>query len=443
MRDKGEEDMKTLFILFAARRYWTEDADLQRAFEEIKENWQGEQNRFLLSVDGSGLADVTLAADEIPVLIPLSGAIQPYVLQAARQFASHSPLGILLYAAYVQGNVSAWAEEQMLLRNAAPTIMDTWSVLRQEIDAMELVLSREDLARRLEILGAYLKIRRSKLLLIGETEPWVVSASRVMGEYEALGPEIVRAPQSEVRELYERVTVEEADSFCQKYKNNAECIVEPTDEDIRNAGRMVCALLKMLEKYEADGMAIACFNLLSTGTTACLGVSYINDCTDKVAACEGDLDSALSMLIMKCFTKTKVWMANPGLHPGGVVNFSHCTAPICVDGVEERPFVVRSHHESGIGASLQVDMPLDRKVTAFRISAANGKATVQTGISVPGDHESCCHTQMYVRFEDFDGYLQTALGCHQVFCYEDIADRLVDLSRMLGLEVWQPESKKG
>ena len=122
-------------------------------------------------------------------------------------------------------------------------------------------------------------------------------------------------------------------------------------------------------------MAIACFNLLSLGTTSCLGVSYINDCTAQMAACEGDLDSAVTMLMMKRLTDTKPWMANPGLHPKGIVNFSHCTAPLAVDGRQDCPYILRSHHESGIGVSLQVEIPGSVRLTACRVSGVWGTFT--------------------------------------------------------------------
>ena len=74
--------------------------------------------------------------------------------------------------------------------------------------------------------------------------------------------------------------------------------VEPTEEDLWNASRMAFALVTLMEQYDAKAAALACFNLLRTGTTACLGVSYINNSTDMCVSCEGDADSAITMLLM-------------------------------------------------------------------------------------------------------------------------------------------------
>ena len=42
---------------------------------------------------------------------------------------------------------------------------------------------------------------------------------------------------------------------------------------------------------------------------------------------------------------------------------------------------------------------------------------------------------MYVRFDDMAHYLDTVLGCHQVFAFEDISDRLHRIADIFGLRV--------
>ena len=98
-------------------------------------------------------------------------------------------------------------------------------------------------------------------------------------------------------------------------------------------------------------------------------------------------------------------------------------------------YVLRSHHESGIGVSLQVEMPANRTITACRISNEAADMTIHKGTSLPGKYETACRTQMYVRLDDMEHYLDTALGCHQVFAFEDITKRLQGIARMFGLHV--------
>jgi hypothetical protein len=139
--------------------------------------------------------------------------------------------------------------------------------------------------------------------------------------------------------------------------------------------------------------------------------------------------------LVKKLTSTKLWMANPGLQPDGTINFSPCTAPLCCIGSEPLPCTLRSHHESGIGVSVQVELPIGQTVTACRISDEAGSMTIHRGVSVAGPYETACRTQMHVQLEDYPHYLRTALGCHQVFAFEDISDRLRKIAELFGLKI--------
>ena len=417
------------FVFFAASRYWEDFQQLLKSFEEWKGLLHPLATECRLIVDGKNMESLIPETNDILIIVPMSGAVQKDILQAAEKFDA-----VVLYAGYVQGNASEQTTRLMTKYNAAPTLMDSWGVLRKRNKKTLLALHQKDLERKLRTIAAFQSLQKAKLLLIGEPEPWVVSVSRDLDDYRKLGLEIVQIAQQEVAELYAHTTEEEGNQYFEKYKQGAQACIRPCGVDLKNAARMAAALMKTLVKYQADGLALACFNLLSLGTTSCLGVSYINDCTDKIAACEGDLDSAVTMLMLKRLTHTKVWMANPGLHPDGIINFSHCTAPLSVDGKSDYPFILRRHHESGIGVSLQVEMPVNLRLTACRISGVWGTYTVQRAVAEKGPREECCHTQLYVRFDDFNQYLKTALGCHQVFCFEDVAEDFAQLAEWVGLK---------
>jgi hypothetical protein len=423
--------MRTVFAFFAARRYWTDETMLKNAYTELSKQVASLSDECYLITDEEGLAQLKPAANDVLVVVPMSGAVQILILSAAKRYSC-----VAIYAGYIKGNASAAITERMLMYNAAPTVMDSWGVLRRDHSRTLLALDSDQLEKVLRVFKAWDYIHGSKVILVGEMEPWVISPSRDMSYYtERLGITIEKVPQQEVADLYRSMPDSEGLKYYNKYKTNATKIAEPTDEDIKNASRMAAALEKTMENHNASGMAIACFNLLSVGTNACLGVSYINDCTDKIAACEGDMDSLCTMMIMKKLTSARLWMANPGLHPDGTINFSHCTAPLNANGLGDCPFSLRSHHESGIGVSLQVDFPIGQRITACRISDNASKMTIHSGVSVPGEYETCCRTQCYVKLDDYQHYLNTVLGCHQVIAFEDITEELKMEASLLGLEV--------
>lgn len=418
--------MKTVYAFFAARRYWKDEAALQAAYTELSA-LAGDCPHCLITESDPPVPP----AGDCLVAVPMSGAVQQNILDAAARYDS-----LVLYGAYIRGNASPAVCERMLYNNAAPTLMDTWAVLRRSRERAVLALNPAQLADKLQVLGAYYHVKGARLLKIGNTEPWVVSNADSTEVYtRQLGVQILPVAQSELAALYRAATDADGQKYYDWFVGQSRGRKEPTEADLRNAARMAWALVTLLDKYDADGCALACFNLLQTGTTVCLGVSYLNDCTDKVAACECDMDSAVTLLAMKKLTAAKLWMANPGLQPDGSVNFSHCTGPVCLLGSAPQPYVLRSHHESGIGVALQIEMPVGRTVTACRISDNVTKMTIHRGVTVAGPYEPACRTQMHLRLEDPAHYLNTALGCHQVFAFEDITGKLADLAGLFGLEV--------
>lgn len=418
--------MKNVYLFFAAGRYWPDAEKLQAVYRELADR---------IAQDGTSVLYVDELQGEFPegdcaILVPLSGAVQRLILQASGTYEC-----CILYGAYVRGNASEESLNAMLYANAAPTLMDSWAVTHRTRKTALLALNEEELAYKKEILAAYHYVRGARILKIGETEPWVISNAACAEAYcERFGVEIVPVRQQEVVEIYEGTSEQDGALYRDYFVSNSQGCKEPDERDICNASRMAAALTALMDRYEADGAAIACFDLLRTGTNMCLGVSYINDCTDRFISCECDMDSAVTMLMMKQLTKGRLWMANPGLHPDGTVNFSHCTGPIHVMG-NACPCVLRSHHESGIGVSLQIDYPIGARVTACRVSDNASKITIQMGTSVEGAYEPCCRTQMHVRFDDFEHYLDTALGCHQVFAFEDIGKKMRSLADLLDLTI--------
>lgn len=350
--------MKLVYAFFAAERYWPERKKLESLYQELCHRLHCENCATLQMAQHPA----SLPIGDCLVIIPLSGAVQRQILSAAKQF----PVSVL-YGAYISGNASQENCQGMLRANAAPTLMDTWAVLRRENRGTLLALNEGELDECLSVAESYCHVRGATVLKIGETEPWVVSTPSDPSCYrERFGVKIQHVPQEELETLFRETSHAQAAPYYTWFTKNSQKIVEPTEEDLWNCARMAYALVTLMETYQANAAALACFNLLRTGTTACLGVSYINDCTDLCVSCEGDMDSAITMLLMKKLTKTRLWMANPGLHPDGVINFNHCTSPIhCQE--HACPCILRSHHESGIGVSLQVTMPVEQWVTALSL----------------------------------------------------------------------------
>ena len=416
--------MKPLYAFFAARRYWPRPEAAARAMEALLAKMPGGGEDRLFWDD----QPLSLPRADLIVLAPLSGGVQSQMLSAASVCPS-----AVVYASYMRGNSDREAEEGMLRANAAPAFMDTWAVLRRSHPHCRAALTPNDLAHLLRLHGALLSVRSARILQIGERENWVVSTAASRETYQALlGVEIVPVFLDEVESRFRAATRDEAQPYRDWFISHSQSIMEPTQDDIWAASRMAFSLDALLTDYAASGAALSCFRLLSTGVNMCLAVSWANDRTPRFVSCEGDMDSAVTMLMMKKLARGRLWMANPALYPDGLIHFSHCTAPICLLG-EPLPTILRSHHESGIGVSLQVDIPAGLTATLCRVSGERGEYTVQRGVTVPGPYLPACRTQSWIRLDDMDHYVSTALGCHQVISFEDMEEDFSALASGLGL----------
>lgn len=416
--------MKSLILFFASSRYWPDETELARVYAALCARFPGENT--LLVTDESALSH--LPENATAVLIPLSGGVQRLMLQAARRLSFSA-----LYVSYAPETVGEEAAALCLARNAAPALMDCWGVLRRSGRTI-LVRDEAALLRTLRVFAAAVRLRSAKLLHIGGVEPWVVSNAAADAYTRALGVEIKWVSQDEIAARFRETSNLEAMPYQAHFAQNARDVIEPCTNTQRLAARMSAALVKTLDAHKADGMALSCFRLLDEGVNCCLGVSYINEMTPCIASCEGDMDSALTMLMVKSLTGKAGFMANPALCAQDTVHFSHCTLPLDVCGAP-LSYVLRSHHESGIGVSIQADIPAGLAVTACRYAGAENALTLSRGVTAPGAYRAACRTQTYVKLDDFDRYVDTALGCHQVLAFADIREEMQLLARVLDIRV--------
>ena len=410
-----------MIALFFSTKYWPDSREIEQAVASVE---KALSQKVVTVVDGD--LSVLPSPGEFLVVVPCSGSVQPDILTACHGFSR-----VALFASYVEGNFDLSLTDRFLSRNAGPTLMDVYAVLKRT-RAVRLLKTTGALQTYLQAEDAASRIRNARIALVEKPEPWVISVPRDFSLYQKrLGVDILSIPHDELLGRYRGVTHRDAQKIYAYFKEGATEICEPTDPDIQNASRMAVAMLQLLADYHCDGMAVACFDLIKrAGINPCLGVSYINGETPYFAACEGDVDSAVTMLFLRALSCPAPWMANPSLQPDDSVNFAHCTAPICGN-----PFRLRNHHETGIGASPQVEYSVGLPLTLCRYGGQEHALTLQRGRSIPGRYEPNCRTQLRVQLENPTHYLNTVLGCHQVLTFDDNLPLITELASILGIPV--------
>jgi hypothetical protein len=136
---------------------------------------------------------------------------------------------------------------------------------------------------------------------------------------------------------------------------------------------------------------------------------------------------------------------------------AHCVAATQMEGPDgpRARYIIRSHLEDDRGASLQVRMPVGRKLTMARLVGPD-QMLLATGDAVDSPlHEWGCRTKLTMKVEHIEKFLENwSSGLHRVVFYGDhtqdvrrfcrfarvqvLHEGVDDLHKVEGLE-WRPQ----
>ncbi len=361
-----------------------------------------------------------------PLLMVLSGATQRWVLSVAKA-SKHSLLwwyfpGDGLFAEPVEQTI-----RQIVARNALPAVMDCWAHLRNRNVQIEKVFDPSTLQEKSRLLSAVEQVRATRLLIVGYTQQWVVSASVDERRMEdRLGIQSIHVGLEELFSEYRAIPRDPGvTEFVDDYMKSADECREPAAEKVADAYCLYLALKRLLERYHANALAISCFSLVKQlGVTSCLALSLLNDEACMIAACEGDLDAAVSMAVGKAVSGRPVFMGNPVYHLDNTLDIVHCTAPRKLTGDAKTRFTVRSHHETGMSVAQRIEVPEQQRVTLFRIGNEFSEATLFSADFIDNPDEDTCRTQFRFRIDSSHKRITESLGCHHMVIFGDYVTEL-------------------
>ena len=382
-------------------------------------------------IDGPEGAEAMPGGD-MAVVVPMSGGVQPWIEALAPRFRA-----VALWPAYVPGTLDHPDTALLLERNAAPASIEMISLLRRTHRLAVWAKSAESVAETWLAVRAAARLGRARIVQIGGPEPWVRSCARDTAVYtDRLGLGFISIDLETLCERYRTIEPDRNSvvALVEDWMGAAEAIAEPDRDAVVEACRLKVAVDEIVDEHDADGVVIACFALIGAlGTTACVTLSMLNDDPRYLGTCEGDLDSAATMALIKSLTGGVPWMANPVVGRDDEIVLAHCTAPrtVCAPGCGYR---LRSHHESGLGVSPEVDLPEDGPITLVRIGDDARAMSLVVGTLRPLQRACTCRTQARVALPSLDRFLETSLGCHQVALFGDHARVLTAARRVLGLE---------
>ncbi|MGQ9589723.1 MAG: hypothetical protein ACUVYA_05440 [Planctomycetota bacterium] len=301
-----------------------------------------------------------------------------------------------------------------------------------------------DLERAAGLLRAAAWIRQSRIHVRGA--PQGTSAACSAEPVKArLGATLVPITWERMMEVFRKIDPKAAEAEAEEYWiGQARKIVEPTRDEIIDSAKLYLATREIM--IEEKAQAIASSHCMGT-PRGCLTFSKLND-LGFVGACEGDMDSTLTMLLFAYAFRVPGFITDPVIDvaKNAVVHF-HCTSATKMDGPrgERLPFVIRNQTDSKGGVSLEVENRVGQVVTCAKLVNLDTMLAVSGPIIETSTSPMACRTQFAQRvpnarrlFLDWgegviDGGVMTLL--HRVVFYGDHMHALEDLGSLVGFKV--------
>lgn len=272
---------------------------------------------------------------------------------------------------------------------------------------------------------------------------------------ERLGVELVAIEDGRYDEALGNVDENAAEAVAKQWLDEAERTVEPTREDVVKAARASLTLDKLIAESRAHGLCVGtCMGWLPRGFP-CLGFSRLND-RGIPAACDGDMDCLLTMLIFQYALNQPGFLGNAGSvdTAKNAFHLSHCSAPLRMEGPAgpRAPYLLRRHAEVRGGAVTEVHYRIGQNVTFTKLIHLNTLLVFTGKIvavpEVPRGTERGCRTEIVAEVNDAEKLLHNwgggALGAsatdyyaslHRVAYYGDHTRSLRHLAHLMGLKV--------
>ena len=206
-----------------------------------------------------------------------------------------------------------------------------------------------------------------------------------------LGADLVTIKNEQILELAKSIDPKDAEAEAERYWiKPAIGILEPTRQEIVDSAAYYLAVKKLMIEEKAQGIcSAACMG----NPRGCLTFSKLND-MGLVGACEGDIDSTLTMLLFAHAFRTPGFITDPVVDEAknALVQF-HCTSFTQRPDGSRMPFLIRNQTDSGGGVALQVQWQVGEPVTMAKLVNLDTMLAVPGKITETGVSPLACRTQ--------------------------------------------------
>jgi len=244
------------------------------------------------------------------------------------------------------------------------------------------------------------RLRQTKILVIRGPQGTAAACSADQVK-KRLGTEMIPISIRQTMDAHKAVDLKEAEAEAQEYWiSKAKKIVEPKPEEIVNSARFYLAVKKLMIEHGAR--AVTSSNCMGAPAKGCLTFSKLND-MGLVGACEGDMDSTLTMLMFQYAFGIPGFISDPVFDTAqdALIHF-HCTCTTKMDGPQSKrmPFTIRTQSDSERGVALDVEQRIGQEVTCAKFINLDAML-ISTGKIFKITHDELgCRTQFWTKVAD-------------------------------------------
>jgi hypothetical protein len=301
-----------------------------------------------------------------------------------------------------------------------------------------------DLDRAVGLLRVPARMKQTRIFAVGGLRGTAAARSAEQVK-QALGAEIVNVPNARILEVAKGIEPAAAEAEAEQYWiSQARRIVEPKRPEIIDSARYFLAVRKLM--IEERAQAVASSHCMGN-PRGCLTFSKLND-LGYVGACEGDIDSTLTMLLFAYAFRAPGFISDPvvDVSKNALVHF-HCTSATKMDGPggQRLPFVIRTQTDSGGGVALEVEHRVGQPVTCAKLVNLDTMLVVTGKIIETSTSANACRTQFAHTVPDARKlFLNWGAGVikadvmtllHRDVFYGDYRRQVEDLGHLMGFKV--------
>lgn len=293
----------------------------------------------------------------------------------------------------------------------------------------------EDICEAINTFAVVRKLRASKILVVTPRD-MQKTADAIQTN---LGCAIVNVPADELNALWKAADTRAAGEQAQAWMRRADRVVEPKPAEIRNSAAMYLAMAALLEKHRAQAIAVDCLELFykqKMFAYPCLGFFQLNN-DGLVGACEADLTSASTMLLMTYLTGRPGYISDPVIDTAkNQIIYAHCVAPSKPygPGGPECAYEIRDHSEDRKGAAVRSILPLGETLSTLEFVAPARTVVFHLSRAVDNlEEDRACRTKLVAEPRDARRLMEGwDYGWHRVTVYGDWKTRVQHAAALLG-----------